>query len=272
MKTKPIAINVDLFNKPTKQDFQKYHNQFLSGEIYASDLLTFCSQGFSFCSQYEKERKAENFKQTGFVCLDFDKWNLDEALKHPFIKQNASFIYTTCSHNEKQHRFRAVFELEQPITKPEKYKQLMKGLLKKFPDDDSAVTNPVFMAAGNDKAKTYQFFNILDRNMMLHLMAEGTIKPKPVDPKLLEYIKNREEKNITVDEARKLLNQIPKMPGYEAWRNICWAVANEFGSKGKFLIQEWSPDYKNNGRDIERLFKTADGRITIGTLYYYAKH
>lgn len=261
-----------MFNKASKQEYFKYHNEFQHAELYADDVATFCENGFAFCAQYKDNRKAENFLQTGFICLDFDKWNLDAALNNSFIKQHASFIYTTCSHSEEQHRFRVVFELEKPIKKADQYKKLMKGLLKKFPDDDSAVTNPVFMASGNNNAKTYRFFNILSHNLTLHLIASGTDEPKPIDPKLLSYLKSHQEKGTSIEEARELLKKIPKMPGYEAWRNICWAIANEFGAKGKYLIQEWSPDYKTNGRAIEKLFKTSDGRITMGTLYYYAKH
>jgi len=276
---KPCSINVEWQNKASREQLVKHGNDFSNCEITRYDLARFIHCGFAFCSQYKDRRKKDNFVSTGFVALDFDEWNLAEAIAHQYIRDHASIVYTTPTHSMEQHRFRVVFELEKPVTNSHQFEQLIKGLMTIFPQADRACKDCIRIFNGSVNCEPMVMDGWISRKEMTRLILITTshrlnsptnvkvMKSKSVRPSMFD-----EDREISFSKARELLMRVDSKPGYDVWRNICWAIYSKFGRMGKSLIEGWSPDYKTSGYEIDKLFEKYDGRIKIGTLIYYATH
>ena len=70
------------------------------------------------------------------------------------------------------------------------------------------------------------------------------------------------------------LSAIPPQPGYDKWIRIIAAVKDAVGSVdvAARLLEQWSPENRSGDYTYaERLKNAADGEITAGTLFWYAK-
>ncbi len=224
--------------------------------------------GFAYSFHFNGKRKRSNFHQSGFAAIDFDNWNLEEALANPFIKTYAAIIHTTPSHRQadKGDRFRAVFVFEKHILDANRLESIIKVLMKKFPQCDVSCKDAARFFFGSRNSVIKVFDGVLTEEVIKEIQSslhEETI--------LINDAANKHtHKKTSIEEVRKALGYIPAMPGYNIWRDIVFAIASEFGDEGKAIIEEWSPDYKTNGVEVDKLFAKANGRITIGTLFYYA--
>ncbi|MCZ8157663.1 MAG: hypothetical protein O9264_16210 [Leptospira sp.] len=105
-------------------------------------------------------RKVDNFIESHLTALDFDKnFTLDEARNNEFFKKNATFIYTSASHSEEQHKFRVIFYFPTPITSTDEYNKLYAGLLALFPQADTSARDSARMFYGSSGAKIFHFDN-----------------------------------------------------------------------------------------------------------------
>src|SRR5699024_5839533 len=78
-------------------------------------------------------RKKVNLNYQEVIALDFDDNTTIEEIKNTdFIKDNASFIYTTFSHTEGHHKFRVVFYLEDKLTNNEQVLAIYNKLFEMF--------------------------------------------------------------------------------------------------------------------------------------------
>ena len=134
-----IAVSRIIVNKPDREQFKekKLSGTFENLDLSVDELATEVSQGHAFCAQHSRKwRKKENFLQAGFLAVDIDhRLTIPEALNHPFVQAFGGLIYTSPSHTEEYHRFRIVFELEQPITDRQTMGQAYTGLILKFGAD-----------------------------------------------------------------------------------------------------------------------------------------
>jgi len=272
----PISINAEWVSKPSRDMLAKHSHDFHPTQVTSDDLINLIqSCGFAFCSVYRgSKRKNENFVETGFLALDFDDCNLKKYQFDEYLTNFASFIYTTPSHEETPHknRFRVVFELEEPIENVEEFKLVICELLKMFPEADPACKDPVRIFFGSLDCKVIKLGGTFPRSEVLRLMAKaGKFKLPESHSYEAKSFKKTDDKKISYEEAKKMLAGIPAEPGYDVWRNLCWAIAAEFGYEGMSLIQNWSPDNKHNGRHLQTLFSGNNGSFGIGTLIYYYK-
>ena len=89
-------------------------------------------------------RRNANFHSTQVAAVDIDNkggqrcWTLEELKQFQFVTDYGGMIYTTPSHTPEKPRFRVVFELESPITDPDRAKALNKYLTKLFESDPAA--------------------------------------------------------------------------------------------------------------------------------------
>lgn len=269
-KDKPVCVNVDFQNKATPEQAILYSNSFLEREIDRDDLARFVENGFAFTTVYNGTRKKANFVRAGYIALDFDDWNITDCIDHEFTK-NAAFLYTTPSHDPIFHKFRLVFELDEIITSAEQYEEVVKGLLNIYSEADTACKDCSRMFYGSVGAKVYKFEGLLTASLVTNLKLQATRYRKSFEIKPYEIKREfKQDREVSEQEVIALLNKIGPMPGYEVWRNCCWALFDHFGSRAYHIINQWSPDDKN-GSVIRRLGNSCDGRIKIGTVFYYAK-
>lgn len=85
----------------------------------------------------------------------------------------------------------------------------------------------------------------------------------------------------TEDDVKKLIGKISQQgvditSSYEVWRNIGFALASEFGERGRDMYHEVSrhhPDYREQecNRQYDRCMSGRGGGIGIATFFYYCK-
>jgi phage/plasmid-associated DNA primase len=224
--------------------------------------------GRAFSAQLKGPRKTENFLATGFAGLDFDHdFTLEEALDNAFIQQNACLIYTTPSHRQEGNgdRFRVIFELAEALYNADAYRHLILGLLEKFKQADPSAKDPARIWYGSTNCEYHILEGMLNRQTMDDLIAKG----KEIEAQRA-VIQKECSYDLPIEEAAKMLTFIDPQPGYDIWRNICFALGNAYGEDAIDIINEWSPDDKHNGRHLRQLIQRANGRITMGTVIHHA--
>lgn len=133
-----VAINTHIKGKPkTKQDHKNLTFECENFNVTAEELSRLVKHGYSFCAQHkDNHRKTANFIQAGFIAVDIDKdKTIDEVLSERYIQNYCSFIYTTENHSCDFHRFRIVFELDNPIISSVIMRNALTGIIQKFGGD-----------------------------------------------------------------------------------------------------------------------------------------
>ena len=276
---KPIAICTQMKGKVATNEIKKYQSSFTSCDFDRSELASSIRAGNAFASQFNGTRKKENFKQTGYIAADFDSgFSLTEALQDEFILNTASFIYTTPNHRVGNNgdRFRIVWELETPISDVTTVTNLIKGLLSKYPTADQSCKDPCRIFFGSPDCEIHGIGKTLSEEEVNRLITLAGSGEKVIENSKEEYTISS---LIQVDDIKEMLANLDPILGYSVWRDIVWSVKswgtqNQIpDSVAKALIEEWSPDYKTKGLEIDKLFREyKHGEISMGTLIWYAKN
>lgn len=86
-----------------------------------------------------------NFVSQQLFFLDIDnkseKFLFSDAIKDPFILENACFIYRTFNDNAENNRFRIAFALDTPVKTKKDSLDIYEALMLKFPSADKATKN-----------------------------------------------------------------------------------------------------------------------------------
>ena len=267
------SINDKIINKDIDA-LRRHNSNFQGTELNISELLESIDQGKAFSPIVFKDntRTGENFTSTQLLVLDFDKSNLEETLGHEYIKSHASAYYTTPSHRVDGNgdKFRIILQLPETIVDREMYKSCMVNLLERFPEADQACKDTARVFYGS-KNCTYGYW---DRKISLEEF-ENLKTPKSTrekSAKVLSPLSPVINKTLFNEVKDMLIKFIPNLTEYEEWRNIVWSLCSRFQPEEvRELVNSWSPDRKNDGKQLEELISRYDGSISIGTLYYYAK-
>lgn len=134
-----VAINRRLVDKASREAVKIHNSEFVTKDLTATQLQASIAKGYAFCAPFRDHKRREaNFTAAGFLAVDVDDGlSLEAALHDPYFLAYASFLYTTPSHTEERHRFRIIFELEQPIETPETMRHALTGLIVRFNADAS---------------------------------------------------------------------------------------------------------------------------------------
>src|SRR5690606_27283119 len=73
------------------------------------------------------------------------------------------------------------------------------------------------------------------------------------------------------------MNHTDLTPSYEDWRNIGFALADEFGENGRDLfhrVSQFHPEYDHQecGKQFDNCLKSKGSGVNINTLFYLAKN
>ncbi|MGN7100326.1 plasmid replication protein, CyRepA1 family [Ralstonia holmesii] len=138
---RPIAVNRHFIDKLDNNDSEQKRiltHEFENLELTPDELVAFINDGYPFCAQHKGGRKEPNFICSGYLAVDIDDGvTVSEALDNPYVRQYASFLYTTPSHTPEKHRFRLGFQLEHPITDAQKMRAAYIGAIRLFGGDGS---------------------------------------------------------------------------------------------------------------------------------------
>jgi len=272
MDTFRCSINDKIINKDLDA-LKKHNSNFQEIELNIQELLENISQGKAFSPIVFKSntRTGANFISSQLLVLDFDKSNLEETLEHEYIKSHASAYYTTPSHRVGSNgdKFRIIFQVPETITDQETYKTCLENLLGKFPEADQACKDTARSFYGSKNC----IYACWDREMSLeefeNLKTSQITRKK--SEKMLSLLSPVTDEKL-FNEIKDMLKSIPASIGYEEWRNIVWALCSRLKPEEvRDLVNSWSPDYKNNGKQLNELISRYDGSISIRTLYYHAQ-
>ena len=136
-----LSINTTFINKPSIDKFSEINKTFENVDVTPSELSKLIKHGYSFCPQLKTNwKKSSNFLCSDYLAIDVDEGvSLADMKEHEFVKNHASFIYTTFRHTKEENRYRVVFELKESITDQNDMKHAMSGLSKKFGSDPSCI-------------------------------------------------------------------------------------------------------------------------------------
>ena len=134
-----LAINRNFVGRATNDVINIYNSAFEPVDIAVDELAALVSRGYAFCPQFnKKKRQSANFKISGYIAVDVDHGlTLEAAQASEFFQNYAALLYTTTRHTPEAHRFRIVFELDEPITDPSVMESALTGLIAKFGGDKS---------------------------------------------------------------------------------------------------------------------------------------
>ena len=169
-----VAINRKLVNKPDHELVRKFNSEFVELDLSADQLEKRIKQGHAFCAPFTKgKRKQANFAAAGFLAVDIDRGlTVEVAVADPFFQSFASFLYTTPSHTVSAHRFRIVFELEEPIDDAENMRHALTGLVLRF-GADAACTDACRIFYGSSKAEVVGNGKTLPKSQVAELIKRG---------------------------------------------------------------------------------------------------
>ncbi len=150
------AINTNIKNKASPEEFKLLTTTFQNVDISLRELLNHVKEGHAFCAQHNNGRRASaNFTVAGFLAVDIDDGLLwEDAISDPYFVEFGGFAYTTPSHTEDDHRFRLVFELTEPIRDANRMKGALSGLVRRY-RGDKACKDACRMFYGSTGATTH---------------------------------------------------------------------------------------------------------------------
>lgn len=175
-KTYKIGLNNFIINKPGPYSGINHATDWIHGEITRDELISHIVAGRAISAHYEHEyRKTDNFICCDFIAADIDAtMTLEEAQANPFVRDYASFIYTTPSHSDEFHRFRIVFLLEETITEAKDWANCLAGLGLKL-DSDKSVKDAGRLFYGSKDATIIDIGNTLsgaEAKLLIELGAD----------------------------------------------------------------------------------------------------
>ena len=115
-----VSTNREFVNKVSREDMGRFNRTFVARSLSDIEIMAEICEGFSigpvFATElkegYSTTRNKAHWLCTQMVCLDFDDHALyTNIADDEFVKQYASFVYTTPSHTDTDHRCRAIFLL-----------------------------------------------------------------------------------------------------------------------------------------------------------------
>lgn len=170
-----VGLNHGFVGKPADPVGMGLGKGWLPSAVTQQQLIEHVArEGHAFTAHYKGgHRKTTNFICSDFIAADIDRgMTLDEALAIPFVQQYASFIYTTPSHTDDDHRFRIVFLLEDTITVAADWANALFGLALKL-DSDLSSKDAARMYYGCIDARVIDLGNLLPANEVDALIAAG---------------------------------------------------------------------------------------------------
>jgi hypothetical protein len=286
-----ISINTKVVNK-TDENFV-YNNRFRNVQITAKELLDTILEGHAFCVASLKSnedgychKKTENFVSGHLICIDIDNKNaedkklsidegylsFEEAKQSKELQTTASFVYTTPSHTSDHNRFRIIFVLKNSITDIDKFKKLIKHMIKKYSGDEvpKSVVQGFY---GSTNAEHVFWGNVLDDNDVRELLKEAEVVSSKEYKRLNEM--SFVDTDVSIDTIDEIVSYIFKNGHID--NSIWWKVPTILKAYCKLPDEEVIRivgKYVDDVGDIREKLKYAEQYLhsmTLGTLIYYAQ-
>ena len=186
-RTFNIGINETIIDKPV--DLKGSAENWQSLNLTEDQFICQIKSGHAFSAHFrEGYRKTPNFICSDFIAADVDgNMSIDQAVATPFVRDFASFIYTTPSHSNDRHRFRIVFLLDETICQSGEWKNCLLGLALKL-GSDLSIKDAGRMFFGNSRAFVVKIGKLLPKKEVGVLVAAGVDHRSRAGNKLLQRV------------------------------------------------------------------------------------
>lgn len=192
---KPTAQYVAITKSRITENVSEVTPQELEKELVAGKTVT-CS----YMGQGKGRCKDSNLVSQQVFMIDFDNCEKDKVTKeyvkydsdmyfsfediknHPFIKENASFMYHSFSHTEHINRFRVVFFTDRPLTTTEEVRAVYYHLHKVFPTADTKCKDPSRFFYGGRDGVEVNYNNVMKITDSILATEAPIVEKKPKTP------------------------------------------------------------------------------------------
>ena len=136
-----------------------------------SELADCVERGLTFCPStfHIPFRKDEYFKQSGLLCLDFDR-----GLPQNIQQWAPNLVYQSFSWTPESPRYRAVWFLSETINELTLYRAAIKWLMRQFPTSDQSTKDSCRLFFGSTPNSVVS----IEDSLRLELPPEATRAPK----------------------------------------------------------------------------------------------
>ena len=272
-QTLRIAVHPDTRNKD-KQPAYGWLN-------IAEDLdylLAWVKAGHAWCATWfaDKHRATDNSDGSNVVAVDIDgDCTLEAFWQTHFAKTYCAATYTSCSHSEESHRFRAIFLLESQLETPPAHKaayffvvnQLLPDLgLEKLKDDSGA--KPERLWYGNNQAQ-------IQKNLeALPVPADVLATLEIEEP--THYEGSGEATETDIERCKYLLEQVLRPSEDGEYETLYTQVLVSCASIGDVVFDSWvtwvlKGHHGHKPENIKRFKWKGLRGGTFATLYKLAK-
>lgn len=156
-KVKVCLDCVGFDKKPNKKEVIKISERVAKQVTYISisDLMKTITlpNAKTFTPAVFNSEKSQSWKSQQVFALDIDSGlRIEEAIKLGVkLRLEPTFIYTTFSHTDKEHRFRMVFIMDEEIRDPRVHKVVQTALPTLFPTSDKSVNDVAQLLLGGQE-------------------------------------------------------------------------------------------------------------------------
>lgn len=269
-----LAISKAVINKAARDEFVLLSSRLTPAVFTPEDLLEHLTiMGHPICcaelatderSGFAK-RDHSSFVSSQVVGIDIDQTDVPfEAIEQdPWLREHASFAYTTPSHSEESPRYRIMFVLAKAITKIDEYRALMSTLIDKFGGDPNT-KDAVRIWFGSVNAKTIIWGKTLSERTVQNIVKAG--EELQTEERIYRTFATS---GLTFDDVQEMLRVIPPKLAHIDWKKIVSAVADAIGDGPQVerLLEQWSP----SEIPYSYVLKHRLEKVTAGTLIWHAK-
>lgn len=231
-----VMLNRTIKGKvPPGYNWARYHAGFVQETMSPYALAANVYRGWAFCPVYEGARKQTNYREAWHIGFDFDAASLEQVSALGWVREYASFGYTTPSHTIENPKCRVVFIFDEPITDSARYRELSQALAWRFGQDgivtDPACKDVLRLYFGSPKCEGWWNWQAFPLSAHLAFLRDWmNNKPKPVETKQTIVVAPAESLSSKFLEvaATKLLSHVESAPDGQKHHILC-KIAYVFG-------------------------------------------
>lgn len=230
-----------------------------------------CIEGYAIAPAMSKDHRCEgNFISHSVALVDVDGgMTIQELLNHPHYQQYGAGYYTTPSHTEDAQRFRVIFELTTPITKPQELKDLYNGLLTVYASGDTKCKDAARLFFGTVNAKHWGLNGkVLTEEETNRLQQIGAPPAVDIDKPTYDYPPHQRNEYLLMRLKETYLGN------YEEWFIVGCALKD-----AGYTLQDFTyvtingMMRKKTTKDCKRLWESIERgkptkKITMGSLHW----
>lgn len=233
-------------------------------DVTPKELAESLTQGQSMVlgvmGSHSRRKTNTNYQEA--IALDIDNNNelfymtIEQALQDKFIKENASFIYTTFSHTPEHHKFRVVFMLDRTLTNCNQVEELIKTLLGMYPNADTACKDGSRLFYGGKEYFEIDFNNKLN--------PYKVVSKLPGDSPIIERVEKQTESHedkvkSTIKKPSK--SKVVNISEYEVSNRTCDLIKAGKDDEVRERLSIYKQSLKSNANAMEYIRRLDMGEV-----------